>query len=315
MSDAPQPPAQPADPDAALPFGRRCWEGFKYGCYRILAWWIRTWPRPFAYWVGSRICDVAYFLNGRARHAVEANLRVVYEARGVELSERLLRNVTRKTFQNFGKYVADFICIGPLTPRLIRKYVSIRGGEHYRAIRDEPRGVILLTAHVGNWELGGALVAALGRTLNVVIRPIAFPTVERIYDNFRQRRGMRPIPLRHAAADILRALRRQDAVAFVGDRDFTHDGVETQFFGRPTPMPRGPAWFAWKTKTPIYLGFVRREPGDSYTVRFLPPIRPEDATSEQDIRQRTAAAIEEAIWSDPTQWFVFDHFWPPPAHE
>lgn len=298
-----------AAPAPAPPAGGGFGSRLAFGFYRVVAWWIRTWPRPFAYWVGLRLCDWAYFLNRKAREAVAANLRAVYEAHGVEPSPRFLRDVTRKTFQHFGKYLADFICMGSMTPEIFRRSISMRGDANYRAIAAEPHGAILVTAHLGNWELGGALVAALGRPLSVVVRPVAYPAVERIYDDFRRRRGMVPIPLDHAATGILRVLRAGGTVAFVGDRDFTHDGQETTFFGRPTPIPRGPAWFAWKTKTPVYLGFVRRVPGDSYVAHFLPPIRPQDEASEQAVRQKIAAAMEEEIWRDPTQWFVFEDFW------
>lgn len=286
------------------------WEQIKYGFYRFLAWWIRSWPIAFTYWVGLRLCDAAYFLNRKARAAVMQNLGDICRAKGIEPSGRLLGDLTRKTFQNFGKYLADFICLGQPTAWQLQRYISIQGAEHYRAIAQEPGGAILVTAHIGNWELGGALVAELGKPLNVVVRPIPYPTLERIYDDFRQRRGMRPILLEDAARGLLRALRRKEAVAFVADRDFTKDGVETTFFGRPTPLPRGPAWFAWKTRTPVYLGFVRRVPGDSYLVHFLPPLRPENFPSEQSLRQAIANAMEEAIWRDPTQWFTFSPFWP-----
>ena len=288
------------------------WESVKYGFYRFLAWWIRSWPIAFTYWFGLRCCDAAFFLNKKARRAVMQNLAAIYRAKGVEPSERLIGDLTRKTFQNFGKYLADFICMGRPTRALYHRYISIQGADYFRAIAKEPKGVILVTAHLGNWELGGALVAALGKPLNVIVRPIPYPTLERIYDDFRQRRGMKPILLQNAARGLLAALRRNEAVAFVADRDFTHDGIETTFFGRPTPLPRGPAWFAWKTKLPVYLGFVQRVPGDSYMLRFLPPLRPADFPSEQALRQTMATAMEKAIWRDPTQWYTFSPFWPIP---
>ena len=281
-----------------------------YWFYRGVAFFVRLLPLPVAYWLGLRICDLFYFLNRRGRRAVRENLRVVYEHQGLLPSRRLLDGCARKTFQYFGKYLADFIRYRKLTPAGVRDHVSIQGLEQLEAIRRSPRGAILLTAHVGNWELGGAFIASMGIPLHAVVRPVPSPALERIFQFFREQRGLKVIPLAHAGVGVVKALKRGETVALVGDRDFTGNGRPWKFFGREVSLPRGAAWFAHRTGAPLYLGFVTRAPDDTFILRLHPPIDPAQVPTEEEIQARIVRIMEDTIARDPCQWFIFDPFWP-----
>lgn len=287
-----------------------------YWFYRGVAGVIRRLPLPVAYWLGLRICDLFYFLNRRGRAAVRENLRIVFAHQGIRPSRHLLDGCARKTFQYFGKYLADFIRYRKLTPAGVRENVSIQGLEHLEAIRASTRGALLLTAHCGNWELGGAFIASMGIPIHAVVRPVPSPALERIFHFFREQRGLKVIPLDKAGIGIAKALKRGEAVALVGDRDFTGNGHPHAFFGRETSLPRGAAWFARRLGVPIYLGFVTRAPDDTFILRLHPPIDPAQVPTEDAIQDRIVAVMEETIARDPCQWFIFDPFWPPsPAPE
>ena len=281
-----------------------------YWFYRGVAFFVRLLPLPVAYWLGLRICDLFYFLNRRGRRAVRENLRVVYEHQGLLPSRRLLDGCARKTFQYFGKYLADFIRYRKLTPAGVRDHVSIQGLDQLEEIRRSPRGAILLTAHVGNWELGGAFIASMGIPLHAVVRPVPSPALERIFQFFREQRGLKVIPLAHAGVGVVKALKRGETVALVGDRDFTGNGRPWKFFGREVSLPRGAAWFAHRTGAPLYLGFVTRAPDDTFILRLHPPIDPAQVPTEEEIQARIVRTMEDTIARDPCQWFIFDPFWP-----
>lgn len=89
----------------------------KYWLYRFTAWLIRLLPRKAAYWIGLRICDFAYCMNHRGRGAVRENMRIIFEHQGIHPSQHILDGYTRKTFQYFGKYLADFIRFRAVWPR------------------------------------------------------------------------------------------------------------------------------------------------------------------------------------------------------
>ena len=280
-----------------------------YAFYRFLAFVIRAMPRALAHWIGLRLCDAAYFLNRRARAAVEENLRTVWAHEGLQPSDDHAAGCARKTFQYFGKYAADFIRFREMPPDRLRRFVSVAGLPEVEKLRATGRGGILLTLHYGNWELGGAVFPALGFKVHAVVQPVASPPMERIYTFFRRQRGMDVIPLARASTGIVRALRRGDLVAMVGDRDFTGTGLPHDFMGRPATLPHGAAWFAHKLGVPILFGAVRREPDDTYAIRLAPLITPEEYPSEAAIQDRLVALMEQTILSDPCQWFTFYPFW------
>ena len=281
-----------------------------YWFYRGVAFLVRLLPLPVAYWLGLRICDLFYFLNRRGRAAVRENLGIVFAHQGIVPSNRLLDGCARKTFQYFGKYLADFIRYRKLTPEGIRERVSVQGAEHLEALRNTPRGAIVLTAHFGNWELGGAFIASMGIPLHAVVRPVPSPALERIFEFFREQRGLHVIPLAKAGVGVAKALKRGETVALVGDRDFTGNGRPWKFFGRETSLPRGAAWFAHRLGAPIVVGFVTRAPDDTFLLRLHPPIDPAQIPTEEAIQEKIAAILEDAIARDPCQWFIFDPFWP-----
>ena len=281
-----------------------------YAFYRAVAFLVRILPLKGAYWLLLRICDAMYFCNRRGRAAVREHIHIIFEHQGILPSRHILDGCTRKTFQAFGKYLADFIRFRQLSATEVQAQISIQGYEHLERIRNTRRGAIFLTAHYGNWELGGAFITSMGIPLNAVVRPVASPALERLFHWFRRQRGMQVIPLAHAGIGVIKALKRGEAVALVGDRDFTGNGRPWKFFGRETSLPRGAAWFAHRTGAPIYMGFATRAPDDTFILRILPPIEPADYPDENAIQARIVAVMEDTIARDPTQWFIFDPFWP-----
>jgi len=286
-----------------------------YWFYRFLAFLVRIMPLKFAYWFWLRLCDASFFFNRKEREAVKDNIRTIFESQGIQPSHHVIDGYARKNFQSFGKYLADFIRFRKLTTEGFRKYVSIQGMEHLEAIRDSKRGAIMLTAHYGNWELGGAFIAAMGIPINVIVRPVDNPSLERAYRFFREQRGMKVIPLENAGMATIKALKRGEVVALVGDRDFSGNGVTRNFFGRETTLPRGAAWFAHRLGVPLYVGFATRTPDDSFILRLHDPIDPKDHPTEEAIQDQIVKIMEETIARDPTQWFIFEQFWPEQSKE
>ncbi len=285
-----------------------------YWFYRLVAFLVRILPLKGAYWLGLRICDMMFFLNRHGRAAVREHIHIIFKHQGILPSCHILDGCARKTFQYFGKYLADFIRFRKLTPEGVRASVSIQGLEHLEAIRDSKRGAIMLTAHYGNWELGGAFIASMGIPINAVVRPVSSPSLERIFNFFREQRGLKVIPLAHAGIGVIKALKRGEVVALVGDRDFTGNGKPHLFFGRAVFLPRGAAWFAHRTGLPVYMGFASRAPDDTFILRIHPPIDPVLAGSEEAIQEKIVAIMEDTIARDPCQWFIFDPFWPNERH-
>lgn len=277
--------------------------------YRLAAWVSRLLPRPLAYWLGLRIADRFYARRNRDREAVKSNLRRIFAARGIAATEEQIEGVARKTFQYFGKYLVDFFRFARLTPEELRRWVRIEHREYVDEAAAAGRGVILVTAHVGNWELGGAVMVALGYDVHAVVLPERLERLDRLFEKQRRRRGMKLIPLGHAAQGLVRCLRQGGFVALVADRDFSGHDDRVLFFGKPARMPQGPARLSKLTGAPILPGFLLREVDDTFLLRFYPPLFPEREGDEAQIRRRLVEVLEDVIGEHPYQWFIFDDFW------
>lgn len=280
-----------------------------YIAYIILSFLSRVLPEKLAYWIGLRFADLFYYFNRHGREAVQSNIRQIFEARHAVPAEGTLQGLARKNFQYFGKYLVDFFRYGRLSPEQMRQRITIEHPEYLEEAIALGRGVIGVSAHFGNWELAGAVMAALGHEVSAVEMPQQFEKLNRMFQRQRQARGVKLIPLGRAIFEIIRCLRRGEVVGLLGDRDFSAQEERIDFFGKPARLPRGPAWLSIKTGAPVMVGFVLRQVDDSFVVRMYPPILPEKEGSEDAIRRKIRDIMEECLGEYPYQWFIFDDFW------
>lgn len=282
---------------------------FKYFAYLMAGAVSRGTSRRFAYWLALRISDLYFFLDRRGRHAVTANLRQVFAFRGEQYDRRQLRLAARRTFQNFGKYLVDFFRFSRLTEPEIRDLVVVEQGQHLERAMEVGRGVILVTGHLGNWELGGAVLASMGCRLNAVALHHPSAKVNDFFQRHRRQRGIRIVPLGHAVSELMDALRRQECVGLLADRDYSRRNDFATLCGAAACLPRGPVWLAEKTGAPIVPLFVLRQADDTFRMRFHEPILVDSVHGRGDIQRRICGVLEKAIGDNPSQWFMFERVW------
>lgn len=248
------------------------------------------------------------------REAVRANLAAVFKTQ--EVPPSLVRDV----FRNFAKYLVDFLCFDRLHPKTINRWVKIEGLENMKAALSQGNGAIGLTAHLGNYELAGAVLGLLGLPLHAVVLTHQNSHVDRFFTRQRMSVGVRGIQVlemtqRAFFEKCLTLLRSNQIVALVGDRDFFGYGLELPLFGIPTRIPRGPAALSLKTGAPIVPSFLVREKDGSYRFIMEPPlVVPDGLSHEEAVRNLTEQCLEAMvryIRQYPTQWYMFQEFWKP----
>lgn len=283
----------------------------KYICYRLAQIVSRALPRRFAYWLGLRIADRFYASDRVGRHAVMSNFRQILAMQGIAASDKTLEQMARKNFQYFGKYLVDFFKFARFTPGRIQRLVSLEHIEYLEQAEALGRGVIFITAHLGNWELGGAILASQGRRIHAVYLPQRTSKINALFQKYRSQRGLQCIPIGHAARGVMEALKRKECVAMLADRDFTAHHLPILFFGKLAHLSSGPARIAVKTRTPLVPTFLLRQPDDTFLLRLYPPIVPEPWTTVAELQERIRDVLEQEIGRNPLQWFMFDDFWNP----
>jgi KDO2-lipid IV(A) lauroyltransferase len=280
--------------------------------YRVLGlarFVSRHLPRSGAYWLGRRIAGVFHALDRRGRRAVIANCRQILVFKGAADPDAAATRMAREVFRKFGQYLADFFRYERLTREDFAGLIQLEGLAHLEAAFAARRGVILITAHLGNWELGGAVISALGYPLTAVAFPERVGKTNDLFQQQRRRRGMRVLTFGAAARGSLAALQRGEIVAMLADRDFTQHRDAIPFFGKPARLPTAPVRISRHTGAPILPGFILRRPDNCFHVRFHPPLWPDRDTDGSAARAAIRDALQEEIGRDPTQWFVFEDFW------
>lgn len=283
---------------------------FSFILFRIGQLLALSLPLRIGYCLARLGGDLYYFGSKNDRRIVTNNLNVILGGEG-----RKTQRYTREVFRNFAKYLVDFFRFPKLTSRFIEKCITIEGREYVDESLSRGRGVIGLTAHLGNWELGGVVMAMLGYPVNA----IAWTHKNTLVNNFfiRQRtiKGVKVIPVGIGVRRSFSKLAEGEMVALLGDVDFSHPGygITATFFKRKAMIPKGPALIALKAGSPILPGFMVREQNDTFRLIFEPPIEYQPTRNvERDVKeltQRVSAVIEKYVRKYPTQWFMFNEVW------
>lgn len=252
--------------------------------------------------------DVHYYLCSRDRRIVKNNLKLILS------SEEKLSYFAREVFRNFGKYLIDFFKIErKLSDQYVSDHITIKNIDRLTEVLKNQKGAILLTAHMGNWELGGCVISKLGYPPIAVALPHKERSVNDLFNEQRAIEGMTIVPNNVAIRECIKGLRQNRIVALLADRDFKSNGEVVDFFGKKTIFPRGPAAFSLKTGAPIIPAFLVREKNDCFTLFFEEPIFPSknghSKTEQSDMIKKYVSVIESKIRAYPTQWFMFQRFW------
>jgi KDO2-lipid IV(A) lauroyltransferase len=250
---------------------------------------------------------------GAVEGIVAENLAPVV-APGVEA-----RSVARRCLRMYGTYIMDYFRIPAMKPHWLPKmFRPMVGQENVVAALKGGRGAVLVSPHLGNWELGGVALALMGNPITVVGVPDALmPGISRFRDHARRVHGIEVINVEAGAIsplELARALERNRLVAMLGDRNFFEaDAVEVDFFGRKARFPRGPALLAIAMGSPLLPCFVTYGAKGKYDAEVTAPIPAPSAGPKgeraSEMTQALAKVFEERIRAHPEQWYVFDPYW------
>ena len=285
-----------------------------YYLYRLGLWLVARLPRWFVDGVAVFVVDLNYPLNRRGRNAIWANLRRVLPP---ETPNHERRRIAQSTFRNFALSVIDFFRIPQMTRENADQFVTeVRGWEHIRAAMEAGVGGVLMSAHMGSWELAGAYIGLKGVPLTGIALPHRDPRIDEMYLAVREGAGIDVVTVGGAVRKLYQALRQGRFVAVASDRDTSAQGELLPFFGEVTRMPTGHVRLALKTGAWILPVSVYRLPDGRTAMDIRPPIRPDPENDTEDsLALRCLKVLEEFIRARPEQWSSFEELWDQPALE
>jgi lauroyl/myristoyl acyltransferase len=262
-------------------------------------------PRAVRLGLARQLGRLAPWLMPLERAVVRNTLQRMTGATG-----RRLDDLTGAVFREFAMCFSDLLSTNRQAAGRLTAFVgAVEGPERLHAFEG---GMISLTAHVGNWELAGRLLARRSaRPTHVVVAEEEARELERWVrrdgDGVRFVSRSRPT----VSLDLLAALRRGDVVALQGDRALGNRGdVLVPFFGRPAPFPVGPFLLARAVGVPIVPAFCLLGSDHRYTVTVMEPLTV-TAGRERDAVRAWVGLLEGVVRQRPTQWFNFFDVWNP----
>lgn len=263
-------------------------------------------PYEFVRFCFEVVADLTCLLDRKRRQAVAKNLQLL----GIYRPERV-----RQTFRNAAWCLLDLLRSPMMRKSKIIDIAEPYGLDALDAALESGRSVILVSGHIGNYELAGIHMAARGYPMSAVVEPIG-AGVTSVYERYRRHTGMEAITL-NEPVKMLRALRTRRVLTLLGDRDISGTGIPCKFGLGRRPIPAGPARLALRTNAVAVLGYFVFDPQDRrpYRVVIEPlldcaPSRDAemDATT---LTQRIADRLAARIRAYPDQWTTFHDEWLP----
>ncbi len=283
----------------------------RYWLFRLVMFSTSVLPARFAYWVSLRIADLGYFLGDRkGRKAVMQNLRQVMPT---ESDSRIIYE-TRWVFRNWGKYFTEFFRFSSYDMTYFLRNVTVVNLPYVTEAIKAGKGCMVMSAHVSNWELGAAYLAIrMGFKVNVVAARHNSERINKLFIDQRRAMGINVIYTEEAGRKVLRALKNNEIVCILSDRDVGVDGIEVEFFGKKCRFPQGPVRFALKSGATCLPGFVTRRTNDSFAIDMKQPIVfPETLSKGEKVEygiKEYVKHLEEFIRLHPEEWPVFYDVW------
>jgi len=270
-------------------------------------------PRPLGYWVSDRFGDYFYIRNVNLRANAEDNLRHVFPA-GV--SEATVQAATKRVFRMQARNGFDLLRVPRVSLRRLERQTRLDGDW---SVVDKTlaagRGVILVTAHYGAFDIMGQYIVHQGYDSWLLVGRTTSHFVHNAVTYLRKSNGwhIEQVDEPGSVRRMMKALKEGKLVSMVIDRDWTGNGVKTSFFGAETSLPNGHIRMALSTGAEIITVMTPRLPGDRYgfILRHVPLQRTGDR--EADVTEnmhRVLANLETTIRSDPGQWVLFRRVWP-----
>ena len=276
---------------------------------------LRVLPWKPAIAIGEGMGRIACRLSPRYRGIAEKNLLIAY---GDAMSGLERQRLTRRVFENFARaMLIEWLKVPSLTPDQVRALVQVETLDPLAAALARGKGVIVVSAHLGNWELLARRVAMEGYPVTVVTRQSEDPKFNAITDRLRENAGYSVHPRGSSPRGLLKHLRKNGIVAILCDQK--SDDVFVPFFGQTAGTVAGPAVLALKTGAAILPLFYPRLPGGKFGAVFLPEI---DTTSTGDagadiarIMGDITAGIEDIVRQYPEQWLWLHDRWRMPKRK
>jgi len=275
-------------------------------CVALVAVTTLQWaPRKIAFFLARLYTHLLDRAIPRLRRVARQNLAMALP----EFTPQRHAEIVDGVFLSVSRILVTFAKFPSIRRGYLGDWIRLEGGEYFDLARQAGRGVLVATAHLGNWELSAFAHALMSAPMNVVVRPLDNPLIDRLVERRRGLTGNRPIGKKDFARSILKALAANQAVGILIDQNAgREDGAFVDFFGLPASAGTGFARFAAHSGATVVPGFALWNQAERrYVLRFYPPL-PMTGDAARDT-QTLQSMLEQVIREYPDQWLWIHRRW------
>ncbi|MDX2163929.1 MAG: lysophospholipid acyltransferase family protein [Gammaproteobacteria bacterium] len=272
----------------------------------FLAKFLSFLPRRFALRIGISLGTLAYYLFKRRRLLALSNFN---QALGKNYSLEQQKKIIKKVFINLSLNFIEFFRFQEITAENLSQFVTFHGKEHLQKAYNENKGVLVLTAHMGNWELLAAAVSLAGFKSGMIVKAAH----QKFFDNFltqqRQAKDLHLLSGKNSIKEILGALKSGRVVGVVIDQHgIGRDSTVVPFFGRPASTLKGLAVLSERTQAPVVPIYIYRDENFHHHIVIDPPVQHQSSDPDSRTLQYTQW-LESVIRQHPDQWMWTHNRW------
>jgi KDO2-lipid IV(A) lauroyltransferase len=282
----------------------------EYGFYLALKGFLRSLPHAAARSFGRGLGGLAQAVDRRHREVAQRNMEIALP----EIGEAERRRLVKACFRHFGAALCDAISSTRFEATELCHRMSLRGWENLEEAERRGKGIFILSAHLGLWELVPPMIGLTRGRMDIVVRPADNPCLDRELRALRERFGNAVIPKRGAARRMLEVLRGSGRVGILIDqRVQEHEGMPIPFFGRPALTSTVLARLSLRTGAAVVPIAAYPEPRGRYRLVVRPPILPPEETGDEraveELTRRYLETAEEDIRAHPEMWLWMHRRW------
>lgn len=266
---------------------------------------FRALPFRLAMAIAGAVGWLAYYIAGKKRTVVYANLRTVFNG---QKTPQQLRRISRSVFTNLTKSFVELLYLPKMKRLGFERFVTIQGQENIDNAMAKGKGAIFLAVHTGNWELGSITCSRCGYPYNIVANAHKTPRLDDLLNQYRTIFGAKVIEPGAATRDIIRSLHNNEIVCLVLDQG-GKEGMPLEFVGKSASLSTGAIRLAMKYGTPVCPVRIVRDNSGHQWAKFYPALdlTKEDAT-EQDLMEtmhRMTGIMQPFIYESPAEYMWF----------
>lgn len=291
---------------------------------RILYFWARIWtyfvirlakwlPFKYIYFVAGILGNTGFYVMRKRRKIAYHNLQIAFEH---SKSKGECNEIVKTIFRDTAKNALEIVKLIYANPNFLKEIVSIHGSEYLDQALSQGKGVVALSAHMGNFPIIGPRLILEGYRFNIIIRNPKDTILAKTLSDIRVKIGLDSIsdkPRRMCVAKSLAALKKNSILFLQIDQNASSQDLWVDFFGWLVPTFKGPVVFSLRTGAPILPMFIIRDIANHHQLMIQPPFQLiHTENKEEDIYQNTARLtklIESIIKQYPAQWWWFHRRW------